>query len=152
MTDLTLERLQQHFELRKSLLKDKEILQSLRDCVFPGGQNLTGMPRGSGVYDKVGTLAIEIVEMEELIDELQAQVAADERDIVEYIATIDDHQIRMCFRLRYLHCLSWKEVADIIGGMNTEAGVKSACYRQLENLQRDVTPCCAVMLDVAPEV
>lgn len=137
---MTLERLQQHFDLRNKLLSDIEILRSLRDRAYPGGQALTGMPRGNDIYDKTGMLAIEIASMEDLIDELKAKVTFDEKEIVDYIATIDDHQVRMYFRLRYLHCMTWKEVASTIGGMNTEDGVKSACYRQLGKLQPSDAP------------
>ena len=49
-----------------------------------------------------------------------------------YIGTIADSRTRMIFQLRFLRCLTWDEVAAIIGGRNTVSGVKMICYRYLD--------------------
>ena len=33
--------------------------------------------------------------------------------------------------MRFIGCLTWAEVAQVIGGRNTESAVKSVCYRYL---------------------
>lgn len=137
---MTLEELTRCFQLRERLVRDEEMLQSLRDAAAPRGQNLDGMPHTPGVKDKVGDLAIEIADLEAQIRYLRKEVRKAEREVSRFIRTIPNDQTRMIFRLRFLRGLTWAEVAAVIGGRNTEAGVKSACYRYLENLQRDVTP------------
>ena len=53
--------------------------------------------------------------------------------VTEFVESIENDQTRMIFRLRFLRCLTWGEVAAVIGGRNTEDGVKSACYRYLSS-------------------
>ena len=136
---MTLQELSQHYALRKQLRKDEEILLSLRAAAEPGAQVITGMPHASGAYDRVGDLATEIAEMQLCIDKLRAQVEREAAAIALWIDGIRDDQTRMIFRLRFLRGLPWHRVAEVIGGGNTEASVKSSCYRYL-NLQRPDTP------------
>lgn len=128
---MTLQRLNEHFELRIRLAKAQEMLESLRAAACPGAAVLTGMPHTPGVKDKVGDLAAEIADMDARIEYLEAEIKQDEREILEYIRAIDDDQLRLIFRLRFIRCLTWGEVASVIGGRNTEDAVKSACYRYL---------------------
>lgn len=137
---LTLEELTRCFQLRERLARDEEMLQSLRDAAFPGSQKLDGMPHAPGVKDKVGDLAIEIADLEAQMRYLNKEIKRTERQVSRFIHAIPDEHIRLVFRLRFLRGLTWAEVAAVIGGRNTEAAVKSTCYRYLENLQRDVTP------------
>ena len=37
----------------------------------------------------------------------------------------------MVFRLRFLHCMTWPQVAGAIGGRNTANSVKLICHRYL---------------------
>ena len=128
---MTLQRLNEHFELRIRLVKAQEMLESLRAAACPGAAVLTGMPHAPGVKDKVGDLAAEIADLDARIEYLEAEIKQDEREVLEYIRAIDDDQLRLIFRLRFIRCLTWGEVASVIGGRNTEDAVKSACYRYL---------------------
>lgn len=128
---MTLLNLNHHFELIEKLTKAREMLQSLRDTAYPGASVLTGMPHTSGVKDKVGDLAAEIVDMDARVGWLEAEVKASEAMIMPFIQGIDDDQTRLIFRLRFLRGLAWKEVAAVIGGRNSEESVKMVCYRYL---------------------
>lgn len=130
---MTLQELSQYFRLREQLARDEEILKSLRAAACPGAQALTGMPHAPGVRDKVGDLAVEIADMENQIERLKESVAQAEIRVSDFISTIENDQTRMVFRLRFLRCLTWGEVAAVIGGRNTENSVKSICYRYLES-------------------
>lgn len=129
---MSLQELNEHFELRDRLAKAKDILASLHDAIYPKSPAMTGMPHGSGVSDRVGNLAAEIADMSASIKALETEIEQSETKILEFISGIDDDQTRLIFRLRFIRGLTWKEVASIIGGHNTEVGVKTACYRYLE--------------------
>lgn len=109
------------------------MLQSLRDAACPGAAKLTGMPHAPGISDKVGNLAVEIVDMDERICALERDVRDSAERITPFIQTIDDDQTRLIFRLRFLYGLAWKEVAAVVGGRNSEESVKMACYRYLDD-------------------
>lgn len=91
------------------------------------------MPHAPGVRDKVGDLAVEIADMTERIRYLKEEIDGAEAAVTEFVESIENDQTRMIFRLRFLRCLTWGEVAAVIGGRNTEDGVKSACYRYLSS-------------------
>ena len=128
---MTLAELNQHFELIEKLARAREVLQSLRDSARPGASALTGMPHATGVKDKVGDLAAEIVDMDARVGFLEKEARASEAIIMPFIQGIDDDQTRMIFRLRFLRGLTWKEVAAVVGGRNSEESVKMVCYRYL---------------------
>ena len=37
----------------------------------------------------------------------------------------------MVFRLRFVHCMAWSQVAKTLGGRNTANSVKLICHRYL---------------------
>ncbi len=135
---MTLRELTEHWRLLQKLHESRETLRSLQESIAPAGQVLTGMPHAPGVKDKVGDLAIEILEMESDIAKLQQAVKAEEQRITEFISTIDDGCTKLIFRLRFVRGLTWKEVAGLMGGWNTEESVKSTCYRYMK-LPRSVS-------------
>lgn len=148
---MTLEKLNQHFELVTELHTAEEMISSLWNAASPGGQVMTGMPHTPGVKDKVGDLATEIADLETERDQLKAKVDASELELKPFFAAIPDLQTRMVMRLRFLRGMAWKEVATALGGRNSEASVKSICYRYLrdsEGLSSEA--CVAGMLGDAP--
>lgn len=73
------------------------------------------------LYARKATLAT----LEEEILELLKQVE-------EFVSGIDDSRMRRIITLRFVDNLSWNEVADRIGGGNTEGSVKMAFQRFME--------------------
>ena len=85
------------------------------------------------IHDKVGDLGAELGDIDSHLAMLRQQVKQSEAEIMPFIQSIEDSQCRLIFRLRFIHGLSWGEVADFIGGRNTEQSVKMICYRFLES-------------------
>lgn len=128
---MTLDELNQHFNLITELKKAKVMLQNLWNAAYPGGQVLTGMPHAPGVKDKIGDLGIEIADLEMEIEAMEAEVNNSAVPVLAFIAEIPDIQTKMVFRLRFCRGYQWKEVARMLGGGNTEDSVKKTCYRYL---------------------
>ena len=76
-------------------------------------------------------MAIEIGDLQSRIDYLESKCAEEKKKLERYIGGIQDDQTRMIFRLRFIHCMTWPQVADAIGGRNTANSVKLICYRYL---------------------
>lgn len=131
---MTLDELNQHLDLVNELKKAKDMLQSLWNAAYPGGQVMTGMPHAPGVKDKIGDLAIDIADLESDIEVLEARVSTSAKPVNEFISGIQDIQTKMVFRLRFCRGYAWKEVARMLGGGNTEDSVKKVCYRYLGEL------------------
>ena len=66
------------------------------------------------------------------LSELEMQLLETLNDVEEFISSINDSHIRRIVNLRYIEKLSWNEVANRIGGGNTEDSVRKILERFLE--------------------
>ena len=126
---MTRQDLEKHLKMRRQLMECRDILQNLKRSVGPGTQALTGMPHAPGVKDKVGDLATEITYMERRVAALQAKVDDQAVEVRNFIAGVQDDQMKIILSLRYIRGLTWIEVALVLGGRNTGSGVRSAVWR-----------------------
>ncbi len=132
---MTLRELSKYYKLHERLERNRQMLSSLSAAAGPGAQVLTGMPHATGVSDKVSDLVIEMEDLKERIAYLEVECAQEKKKLEQYIGKIRDDQTRMVFRLRFIHCMTWLQVADTIGGGNTATNVKLICYRYLKKLE-----------------
>ena len=128
---MTLRELESYRKLRKQLIEGEEMLSALRSRAVPGSPGTDGMPHGSGTSDKVGSLAIAIVDLEARLPVLKARIDEEGKDVLFWIESIEDNRTRITFRLRYQLAYTWKEVAATLGQWDTEESVKQRCYRYL---------------------
>ena len=133
---MTLQELNQHFALLEQLRELQERLEYFQSKATAITSRLTGMPRGNGITDKVGTFAAEIADMTAEIQQLEVRIQANKQSVIAFIETIPDCNIRLILRLRFIHGLPWKEVADLSGQWSTEDSVRGACYRYLGKFNR----------------
>ena len=129
---MTLQELSKYYKLHERLERNREMLSSLYVAAGPGAQVITGMPHAPGVSDKVGDLAVELWDLQSKIDYLEQRCAEEKKKLEKYIGGIKDDQTRMIFRLRFIHCMTWPQVAETIGGRNTANSVKLICHRYLK--------------------
>ena len=132
---MTLQELSKYYKLHERLERNKEMLSSLYATGGLGAQVITGMPHAPGTSDKVSSLIIEIEDLKSRIDYLESRCAQEKKKLEEYIGVIKDDQTRMVFRLRFIHCMTWPQVAEAIGGRNTATNVKLICYRYLKKVE-----------------
>ena len=129
---MTLQELSKYYKLHERLERNREMLSSLYAAAGPGAQVITGMPHAPGVSDKVGDLAAELWDLQSKIEYLEQRCAEEKKKLEKYIGSIKDDQTRMIFRLRFIHCMTWPQVAETIGGRNTANSVKLICHRYLK--------------------
>ena len=114
-----------------TLGKDREALERLRRRITPASPQLTGMPHTPGVRDKVGDLAVELADMDERIRWLEELAAQEKPKVEAYCKSIVDARMYLIFRLRFIRCYSWAEVAGVLGKGYTEDGVSRMAYNYL---------------------
>ena len=131
---MTLKELSIYHELHKQLEQNRQMLSSLYATAGLGAQEITGMPHAPGVSDQVSGLVIEIEDLKKRIARLELEGEQEKKMLERYLDTIEDAQTRMVFRLRFVHCMTWSQVAKAVGGGNTATNVKLTCYRYLKKL------------------
>ena len=142
---MTREELNQYADLRKELeetkqrIKDteKQILRleqmgTVKDTV-KGGMGgiqhfvIEGVPLG--IYSKKKAI---LTARKEMLREQSIKYEQMTNDIMEFIKNIPDSHTRRVFTLRFVDGLRWQDVAEKIGGGNTESGVKKIFERYMK--------------------
>lgn len=130
---MTVKELSQLYYLNREIEMDKRRLEELEAKLQPGGQSLSGMPRGNGAADKLGIYVAEIADLRDIIEEKHRRCLLERRRLERFIAGINDSLVRQVFTYRFVDGLPWEQVAEHIGGGNTAGGVKKICYRFIKN-------------------
>lgn len=121
-----------YIEKEITLLQERiEELEAEAERVTP---ILTGLPgKGSG-GDRIGAVVEQLVEEKEKLEAALQNRQEERRKAMRFINSIADSQLRTIFILRFVAGKSWNEVADYIGGGNTEKSVWVRAYRYLKKL------------------
>lgn len=126
------EELNQIYYLSKEIEMWRKALNRLQSMSLIPSQEITGMPFGSGISDKVGNLAVSEVDIQNKIEELQNKAIEQQSKLIGYIQTIDDSLMRQIMYHRHVLCMKWNEVAMVVGGGNTPDGIRMMHNRFLE--------------------
>lgn len=119
-----------YIEKEITLLQERiEELEAEAERVTP---ILTGLPgKGSG-GDRIGAVVEQLVEEKEKLEAALQNRQEERRKAMRFINSIADSQLRTIFILRFVAGKSWNEVADYIGGGNTEQSVCMRVFRYLK--------------------
>ena len=128
---MTKKELSQLYYLNREIEEQQRRLQELEALATSCTSHITGMPRASGISDKLSMYTAEIIDLRGLIDLNIKKCFYELNRLNRYIASIQDSQTRMILSLRYINGLSWLQIAFSIGGNNTEDSVKKTAYRYI---------------------
>lgn len=135
---MTVKELSELHYLDGMIKHETERLEELRDAADVKAQVITGMPTAHGAHDRIGEVIPRIVDMQrEIEDNIKGYRERRER-ILKFIHSAPQVRLRLIMALRFIDQRSWQEVADEIGGKETEYSVKQACYRYVEG--KDAPP------------
>lgn len=128
---MTIEELGQLYHLRREVEMERQRLAELEERALPGAQRLSGLPRSQNVQDRLGNAAAEIADLRAVIEAKYRRCLAEQQRLEAYIAGIEDSFVRQIFTCRFVEGLSWRQVADKVGGRNTADGVRKLSKRFL---------------------
>ena len=129
---MTVQELQQLFYLNRMIEREQDKLDDLRSAAGLKSPAFSDMPKAPGAHDKIGELVPKIVDQEREIEKnIQAYTQTRDR-LQDYIRKVPNTRIKLILSLRFLDMMPWQEVADTIGGKETEYSVKQACYRYVD--------------------
>lgn len=82
----------------------------------------------------------QLIALENHYSDAEFEALSLEEEIMTFIRGIEDPQMGLIVQLRFVDCLSWNDVADRIGGGNSESSVKKAFQRYMDKIENeDVT-------------
>lgn len=130
---MTRKELQQIYYINKEIQMWQNELAKLRAKQLVGSPKITDMPKG-GLIVGLDDYVADVADLETTIKGLLAKLQIKRKEIMEYIFNIDDEFIRQIVYLRNVCLMSWNEVADSIGGGNTENSVRMTYNRFFQNI------------------
>ncbi len=128
---MTKKELSQLYYLNREIEEQQRRLRELECLATSCTAQITGMPRSSGISEKLAKYATEIADLKALLDLNLKKCFYELNRLNRYIESVDDSQMRLILSLRYINGLSWRQIAFSIGGGNTEDGVRKAHDRFL---------------------
>ena len=126
---MTIKELSQLYHLRREVEMDRQRLAALEERALPGAQRLSGLPGSGNVQDKLAPYAVEIADLRAVIEAKYRRCLAEQQRLEQYIAGIEDSFVRQIFTCRFVEGLSWRQVADKVGGKNSAGNLYKMAYR-----------------------
>ena len=125
---MTLEDLNAHLVMLQELITARELLATMRAATLSASR-LDATPHAPGVGDRTAALAVKISQQRDIVASLERTVDASSVAVREFIDSVTDNRLNVILYLRFVCGYEWAEVAEIIGGRNTENAVKSLVCR-----------------------
>jgi len=129
---MTLRELSQLYWLKSEIKMYEERLMRLRACMGVGSPNYDGMPKAQNNESTTERQAVRLADLERTLKSLRDKALEEEARLTCYIATIPDAYLRIIFTHRFVHGLTWWQVAAEMGGETTADSVRKACVRYIE--------------------
>lgn len=105
--------------IRKRIEKIEERIAELEDEIGVGSLNMDGMPHGSTPGNPVERMALAKAALHEQLVNLKATLLEKEREIREFIETVEDEEVKLIIELRFIRQLDWYslscELEDVTG-------------------------------------
>lgn len=125
--------LEQYGHLKREILMWEAKLKKLEEASKAKAQPTYMLGGRSGlISDPTGNAGMKNAEIEEIIAGLKAEAEITRKNIIIYIATLEDSCTRQLINYRCLELLSWPEIAKRIGGNNTADSLRMQFNRMFE--------------------
>lgn len=132
---MTLKDLSQLYYLNREIKRDSKRLKELRLVELNITAKYSDMPRNkSKTNDIMAQKVATIVDLEEMLEINKVKRYYEEKKLMNFISAIDDCYLRLIFKLRFIDCRTWNNIAHLIGGGNTEDSVRKICMRYIKKL------------------
>lgn len=129
---MTKKELSQLYYLNCEICQLQERLAELENLATSCTATITGMPRASGVSDKLAKYAAEIADLKSLLDLNLKKCFYELNRLNRYIQGVEDSEIRMILALRYVNGLCWEQVAASISPYASGESVRKVHDRFLK--------------------
>lgn len=120
------------FYLPKQIELRRREIERIQERLTGISPNLSGMPHGGGVHDKIGEGVPELVDRKNELEEMIRGYLDEEKRINRWIDDIEDIQVQTIVIYRFREKMSWDEVADGMDSVVTSDACRKMVDRYLE--------------------
>ena len=92
------------------------------------------MPGSGRISDKTA-IGAEIADLKNIIHNKKEMCISHYNRIMRFVATVDDSLIRQIITYRHIDMMKWRDIAQKIGGGNSEDGLRMAYTRFMEKAE-----------------
>lgn len=131
---MTKKELKELYYLQREISSDSQRLAELESAASATNAPMSGMPHGGSLSDKTA-IACDIADLKTIIQAKNAMCVALYNKIVRFVAGIDDSLIRQIIMHRHLDMMTWRDIAQKIGGGNSADGLRMMYERFLERTE-----------------
>ena len=108
---MTEQELMGYMYIKARIAKAEERIAELELDDGLGSVNMDGMPRGSTPGDPVARMAIARAALHEHLVRLKTELKEKERNIREFIDSIENEEVKLIIEWRFIDLLDWYEIA-----------------------------------------
>ena len=114
---MTKKELSQLYYLKKEIKEQQQRIAELEAAATKCNANISGLPSGKGISDKVGQYAAQIADLKALLDLNLKKSFYEFNRLTRYIESIKDSEMKLIFYLRYIQNMSWYEISKNLGSL-----------------------------------
>lgn len=123
--------------IKARIAKVEERLAELEQDSGLGSLNMDGMPHGTTPGDPVARMAIARAELHEQLVRLRADLSEKEREIREYINSVENEEIKLIIEWRFIDLLDWYEIAGKLEEMTGKSVDRTTPGKKMRNFLRN---------------
>lgn len=132
---MTREELSKLYWLNREIQLEQLRLEELRSAAESVTSPISGLPHVKGELRRAEDIRILLAEQVELVALKVKQSVIEYNRLLRFIGDVDDPLVREILRRRFVDGQTWRDVAQSLGGGNSEEGVRKLCYRFLKGSQ-----------------
>lgn len=134
---MTEQQLRGYVFIKARIAKVEERIAELEQEDGLGSLNMDGMPHGSTPGDPVAMMAIARATLHEQLVRLQADLKEKEREIREYIDSVEDEEVKLIIEWRFIDLLDWYEIAGNLEEMTGKSVDRSTPGKKMRKYLRE---------------
>jgi hypothetical protein len=132
---MTKQELSQLYYLNREIEQLQARINELETIATSCSSQITGMPHGSGISDKIGEYAAEIADLKNLLSLNLQKCFYELNRLNRFINSVEDSEMRQILTYRYISGLTWQQIAFNIGE-HDEQYLRRKHNRFLESSER----------------
>ena len=134
---MTEKELRGYIFIKARIAKVEERLEELEQDNGLGSMNMDGMPHGTTPGDPVAMMAMARAALHEQLVRLRADLKEKEREIREYINSVEDDEVKLIIEWRFIDLLDWYEIAGELEEMTGKHVDRSTPGKKMRKFLRE---------------